>query len=66
MVYGCGDRTYTIGEVARLVGVTIRTLHHYDEIGLLGPVDRTDAGYRVCGDDDPARLQQILCYRELG
>jgi DNA-binding transcriptional MerR regulator len=58
--------TRTIGEVARLSGVTIRTLHHYDEIGLLEPSDRTEAGYRVYDEDDLRRLQQILFYRELG
>ena len=58
--------TYTIGEVARLAGVTIRTLRHYDEIGLLRPGDRTNAGYRLYDDGDLARLQQVLFYRELG
>ena len=66
MVYGGAEMTYTIGEVARLAGITIRTLHHYDEIGLLSPGDRTDAGYRVYDDADLARLQQVLFYRELG
>ncbi len=58
--------THTIGEVARLAGVTVRTLHHYDEIGLLEPGDRTPSGYRVYDRDDLRRLQQILFYRELG
>jgi MerR family transcriptional regulator, thiopeptide resistance regulator len=57
---------YTVGAVARLAGVTVRTLHHYDEIGLLTPVGRTDAGYRRYGDADLDRLQRILFYRELG
>ena len=62
------DRTerLTVGEVARLSGVTVRTLHHYDEIGLLKPGGRTDAGYRRYADADLDRLQQILFYRELG
>lgn len=58
--------SYTVGEVARFAGVTVRTLHHYDEVGLLSPSGRTAAGYRQYGDDDLERLQQILCYRELG
>lgn len=55
-----------IGDVARLAGVTVRTLHHYDEIGLLTPSQRSDAGYRLYTDADLERLQQILFYRELG
>jgi len=66
MVYGHDDMTYHIGEVARLAGVTIRTLRHYDEIGLLRPGGRSEAGYRLYGDADLARLQQVLFYRELG
>lgn len=58
--------SYTVGEVAKLAGITVRTLHHYDEIGLLQPSDRTDAGYRLYLDEDLVRLQQILFYRELG
>lgn len=55
-----------VGEVARLAGVTVRTLHHYDEIGLLRPGGRTPAGYRWYDDADLLRLQRILAYRELG
>jgi DNA-binding transcriptional MerR regulator len=58
--------SHTVGSVARLAGVTVRTLHHYDEIGLLAPSGRSDAGYRRYGDADLERLQQILFYRELG
>ncbi|MFS8479409.1 MAG: MerR family transcriptional regulator [Micromonosporaceae bacterium] len=57
---------YTVGEVARLARVTVRTLHHYDEIGLLSPTARTSAGYRRYSDADLERLQQIRYYRELG
>jgi MerR family transcriptional regulator, thiopeptide resistance regulator len=60
------DNGYTVGEVARLAGVTVRTLHHYDEIGLLHPSTRSSAGYRRYSPDDLARLQRILAYRELG
>lgn len=55
----------TVGEVARLSGVTIRTLHHYDAIGLLRPGGRDANGYRYYDDDDLDRLQRILFYREL-
>jgi len=58
--------SYSIGRVANLSSVTIRTLHHYDEIGLLSPGGRSDAGYRVYEDSDLERLQRILFYRELG
>jgi len=52
--------------VATLTGVTIRTLHHYDEVGLLSPGGRSAAGYRLYEDSDLERLQRILFYRELG
>ena len=58
--------SYTVGAVARLSGVTVRTLHHYDEIGLLTPRERSDAGYRRYADADLDRLQRVLFYRELG
>lgn len=58
--------TLTVGEVARLAGTTVRTLHHYDESGLLRPSARSDAGYRLYHQGDVERLQQILLYRELG
>ncbi|PWR06239.1 MerR family transcriptional regulator [Micromonospora acroterricola] len=57
---------YTVGQVARVAGVTVRTLHHYDEIGLLSPSGRTPAGYRRYDDADLERLQLVLYYRELG
>jgi MerR family transcriptional regulator, thiopeptide resistance regulator len=60
------NETLTVGEVAKLSGVTVRTLHHYDEIGLLSASARTQAGYRRYGDADLDRLEQILFYRELG
>jgi DNA-binding transcriptional MerR regulator len=59
-------RSYQIKELAELARVTVRTLHHYDSIGLLAPSDRTGAGYRLYSDQDLLRLQQILIYRELG
>lgn len=57
--------SYAIGKVAELAGVTVRTLHHYDEIGLLSPSERTSTGYRRYVDADLERLQQIRYYREL-
>jgi len=57
---------FTVGELAKLTGVTVRTLHHYDEIELVQPSDRSPAGYRLYGDGDVLRLQQVLLYRELG
>src|SRR5918996_901691 len=57
---------YTVGKVADLSGVTIRTLHHYDEIRLLSPSGRSAAGYRIYEEADLERLRQILFYRELG
>lgn len=59
------DKGYTVSEVARLAGVSVRTLHHYDEIGLLRPPARSPAGYRLYQGADLLRLQQILFYREL-
>ncbi|MFI2617640.1 MerR family transcriptional regulator [Streptomyces sp. NPDC018584] len=57
---------YSVGQVAGYAGVTVRTLHHYDEIGLLVPGERSHAGHRRYTDADLDRLQQILFYRELG
>ena len=54
-----------ISDVAKLTGVTVRTLHYYDEIGLLKPSEVTQAGYRVYNDTDLEVLQQILFFREL-
>jgi DNA-binding transcriptional MerR regulator len=55
-----------VGEVSALAGVTVRTLHHYDRIGLLSPSGRSAAGYRQYGPADLDRLHQVLLYRELG
>lgn len=57
---------YTVGELSKHTGVTIRTLHHYDELGLVQPSSRSAAGYRLYDDADVLRLQQVLFYRELG
>ncbi|MFF4764471.1 MerR family transcriptional regulator [Streptomyces sp. NPDC001292] len=58
--------SYSVGQVAGFAGVTVRTLHHYDDIGLLVPGERSHAGHRRYGDADLDRLQRILFYRELG
>ena len=55
-----------VGELARRTGLTVRTLHHYDEIGLLKPSLHTEAGYRLYTRADVARLQQVLSLRQLG
>ena len=59
-------RFRTVGEVSELTGVTVRTLHHYDEIGLLEPSERTAAGYRLYSDADLIRLHTILNWRDMG
>lgn len=56
----------TVGDVARLVGVSVRALHHWDAVGLLTPSDRTASGYRLYTGIDIDRLHRILVYRELG
>ncbi|HUX37380.1 MAG TPA: MerR family transcriptional regulator [Rectinemataceae bacterium] len=58
-------KSYTIGALAGIAGVSVRTLHHYDHIGLLVPDARKASGYRVYGEAELLRLQQILLYREL-
>lgn len=55
-----------VSEVARLAGISVRTLHHYDELGLVRPSARSDAGYRLYAPPDLERLQQVLFFRELG
>jgi DNA-binding transcriptional MerR regulator len=54
-----------VGQLAKMAGVSVRTLHHYDQIGLLAPSARTAAGYRLYGEQELLRLQQILFYKEL-
>ena len=57
---------YTVKVVAEMAGVSVRTLHHYDRIGLLPPAATSPAGYRLYSDADLERLQQVLFFRELG
>jgi DNA-binding transcriptional MerR regulator len=56
----------TVGEVSALTGVTVRALHHYDELGLLPPSERSESGYRLYSYEDLARLQEIVGWRALG
>ncbi len=63
---GSGCEEYNVGRTARRAGVTVRTLHHYDDIGLVRPSVRSPAGYRVYGPADIERLRQVLVYRRLG
>ena len=55
-----------VSDVAKLAGVSVRTLHHYDEIGLLRPSQRSGSGYRLYGEEDLSMLQQVLFFKELG
>lgn len=57
---------WTVSEAAALAHVTVRTLHHYDEIGLLRPAERSEGGYRLYGGPELERLHQILLWKELG
>ncbi|MGV8980904.1 MerR family transcriptional regulator [Clostridium sp.] len=57
--------SYKIKEVADMVGVSVRTLHHYDQIGILKPESVTSSGYRLYNDGDLERLQQVLFFKEL-
>ena len=59
-------RWYQASEFAELTGVTVRALHHYDRLGLLRPAQRTRAGYRLYGERDVARLEQIIALKFIG
>lgn len=59
------EQLKTVKQVSDLCGVSVRTLHYYDQIGLLSPAAVTDAGYRLYGEQELCRLSQILLYREL-
>jgi len=61
-----GQQASRIGEVAKLAHVSVRTLHHYDSVGLLRPSGRSEAGYRLYTAEDLERLQTVLLYKELG
>ena len=61
-----GQDPLRVGKAARLARVSVRTLHHYDRIGLLPPSGRTAAGCRLYTEADLERLQTVLLYKELG
>ena len=54
----------TVKEISDLTGISVRTIHYYDEIGLLNPTDKSEAGYRLYDDKALETLQQILFFRE--
>ena len=58
-------KAYTVSQLAKMAGVSVRMLHHYDHLGLLTPSARTAAGYRLYEEQDLLRLQQILFFKEL-
>lgn len=60
------DDFFKVGELAKRTGLTVRTLHHYDEIGLLKPSAQTASGHRLYGPEEVARLQAVLSLRQLG
>lgn len=79
MLFGRNDRAFRpvedgaqmserfrVGELAERVGLSVRTLHHWDEVGLLRPSERTSAGHRLYDEEDLSRLQRILSLRQLG
>jgi len=57
---------YTVNKLAKLAGVSTRTLRYYDELGILKPARINSSGYRIYGEEEVDKLQQILFYRELG
>jgi len=61
-----GGDELTVGELAERSGLTVRTLHHYDEIGILSPARRAAAGYRIYGTEEVERLHRIVSLRQLG
>src|SRR3954469_3161146 len=58
--------SWKVGEVARRAGLTVRTLHHWDAVGLVVPSERTEAGYRLYADADVKRLYRVVALRGLG
>lgn len=60
------DGTWRIGELARETGLTVRTLHHYDQLGLMSPLARTEGGHRCYTSRDIRRLHRIVALRSLG
>jgi DNA-binding transcriptional MerR regulator len=65
-VIAMDERRWKVGELAAVTGVTVRTLHHFDEIGLLRPAERSAAGHRSYTTSDVQRLYRILALRQVG
>ena len=59
-------KLFKVGEVAKRAGISVRTLHHYDSIGLLKPSDKSDSGFRLYNSKDIERLQQVISLRSMG
>ena len=59
------QKSFSVSQVSKLAGVSVRTLHHYDQIGLLTPLRRQDNGYRCYAERHLVKLQQIMLYRQL-
>ena len=66
MVVTKQEKRWKVGELARESGLTVRTLHHYDEIGLLTPSERSGSGYRLYAEEDVRRLYRIVALRQIG
>ncbi|UFU07191.1 MerR family transcriptional regulator [Ruania halotolerans] len=60
------DRTWKVGELSRVTGLTVRTLHHWGDVGLIVPTARTSAGHRLYTESDVERVYQVLALRRLG
>lgn len=60
------EQSLTVGELARAADISVRTLHHYDELGLVAASNRSEGGYRLYGPEAVDRLQEVLFFRELG
>ncbi|KLU61960.1 HTH-type transcriptional activator TipA [Peptococcaceae bacterium CEB3] len=59
-------KLWKVGELAKETGITVRTLHHYDQIGLLSPSQHSESGHRLYAETDITRLQQIMSLKQLG
>lgn len=66
VLVGHAAQELTVGEVASLVGISVRTLHHWDAVGLVRPQGRTSGGYRAYSAADVGRIHRVLVYQELG
>lgn len=66
MKHSSGSTTWKVGELAEATGLTVRTLHHWDELGLVVPSRLTAAGHRLYGDHDVRRVYEVVALRELG